>query len=161
MSAMRGFWNDVVGPAPAAGSRPKPSISVSGKDHDGSTADFTVTGSGFSPNATVFIRAADDQANQVGQQQSADANGGLNALFNVACVNGATIHFSATDNTPDPSDVTGVLWSNTFNIPCPCPAASAPDASAPDASAPDASAPDASAPDAPAPDAPAADAPPS
>jgi len=104
--------------APAA-TPAKPSINVSAKD-TGSAGEFTVTGSGFSANANVFIRVVDDALKQIGFSQSADGSGGLKAVLTFPCIGGLTLHFSATDNTPDSSDLTGVLWSNTFNIPCPC-----------------------------------------
>ncbi len=96
----------------------KPSISVSSTGV-GAGAVFTITGSGFVPNSTVTIRVVDESLNQRSFSQSAAANGDLNARISLPCTSGGTLHFSATDGRPDPTDLTGVLWSNRFDSPCP------------------------------------------
>jgi hypothetical protein len=104
-----------VKPAP---SPTKPTIRVSSQG-SGSGSVFTVTGSGFSANKTVTIRVRDDRATGFDFQQTSAQDGSLNARSSVSCTTGATLHFSATDGRSDPGDLTGVLWSNTFNINCP------------------------------------------
>ncbi len=93
----------------------KPQISVTEK----SEGKFEVTGSGFTPNATVRIRAADDYAQQIwAGQTTANSNGKIDDTVTVNCIKGATIHFSATDDREEPSDPTGVLWSNYVALTC-------------------------------------------
>ncbi len=79
----------------------------------------TVTGSGFTSGSTVHIRVADDQANEGFFDQSAEGDGTLNAQLTIPCIVGLPLHFSANDGRPNPEDVTGTLWSNTFTLPCP------------------------------------------
>jgi hypothetical protein len=67
----------------------------------------------------VRIRVVDDALNERDTHQSADGSGHLNARLPIPCNSGLGLHFSATDGRPDSSDLTGFLWSNTFNIPCP------------------------------------------
>jgi hypothetical protein len=70
-------------------------------------------------NSTVTIRVVDDMVNTKTYQQSATSDGHLNAHLGISCNSGGSLHFSATDGTADPHDLTGVLWSNTFTTPCP------------------------------------------
>ncbi|MGH9355141.1 MAG: hypothetical protein ACRD10_03340 [Terriglobia bacterium] len=96
-----------------------PNISVASSGH-GTTSQFTVTGSGFKANSTVTIYVRDDAYNTRTFKHSADSKGQLNAPLPFSCGSGASLHFSATDSTPDPQNlVTGVLMSNTFTVPCP------------------------------------------
>lgn len=103
---------------PPAPPQVKPSIAVSSSG-SGQESDFVVTGSGFSPNKDVRIRVVDDVGNELDFHQSADGSGNLNARLGIACNSGLELHFSATDGRPDPSDLTGFLWSNTFTVLCP------------------------------------------
>jgi hypothetical protein len=96
----------------------KPSISVSSSG-SGPGSVFVVSGSGFSPNSNVRIRVVDDVLHERDFNQSADGQGKLNARIGIPCNSGQGLHFSATDGRADPSDITGVLFSNTFNTPCP------------------------------------------
>jgi hypothetical protein len=96
----------------------KPSINVSSKG-SGTSATFEVKGSAFTPGATVTIRVVDDAFEQRHFSQSADGDGKLDAHLSLPCRSGRPLHFSATDNRSDSSDLTGVLWSNIFDIPCP------------------------------------------
>jgi hypothetical protein len=107
----------VVG-GPPAPTEQKPTISVSSSGAGGGSA-FAVLGSKFSSNHDVRIRVVDDRLAERDFHQSADSSGALNAKFGVPCISGLTLHFSATDGRPNQSDLTGVLWSNTFNIACP------------------------------------------
>jgi hypothetical protein len=94
----------------------KPSISVS---KSGTT--FTVNGTGFLSNTTVTIRVTADPAQPVVTfQQTSERDGTLkNASTPISpCPAGTGLHFVATDGRPDPTDLTGVLNSNTFNISC-------------------------------------------
>jgi hypothetical protein len=92
------------------------SVSSSGS---GQAALFVVSGSGFSPNHDVRIRVVDDVLNERDFNQSTDSGGRLNARVGIPCNSGLAMHFSATDGRSDPTDLTGLLWSNTFNMPCP------------------------------------------
>jgi hypothetical protein len=96
----------------------KPTISVTSSG-SGQSSVFVVSGSGFTPNHDVKIRVVDDALYENDFHQSADVSGHLNARLGVPCNSGLGLHFSATDGRPDPRDLTGVLFSNTFNIPCP------------------------------------------
>ncbi|MBV9672634.1 MAG: hypothetical protein JO076_07390 [Verrucomicrobia bacterium] len=96
----------------------KPSIAVSSSG-SGQGSVFVVTGSAFLPNKDVRIRVVDDLGNERDFHQSADGVGNLNTRLGVPCNSGLELHFSATDGRSDPSDLTGFLWSNTFNVPCP------------------------------------------
>jgi len=95
-----------------------PTISVASSGSDQSSV-FMVSGSGFTPNHDVRIRVVDDGFNELDFHQSTDSSGKLNARLGIPCNAGGTLHFSATDGRSDPSNDTGFLWSNTFNIPCP------------------------------------------
>lgn len=96
----------------------KPVITVSGSG-SGLGSVFVVSGSGFSPNSNVRVHVVDDQLNQRDFNQSADGQGKLNGRIGLPCNSGLGLHFSATDGRSDPSDRTGVLFSNTFNTTCP------------------------------------------
>jgi hypothetical protein len=80
---------------------------------------FIVTGSGFLPNRNIRIRVVDDAFAELDFNQSSDEQGKLNARVSFSCQSGLTLHFSATDGRPSAQDLTGFLFSNTFNIPCP------------------------------------------
>lgn len=98
-----------------------PHISVSSSG-SGASAVFTVTGSGFLAQSNVrihIVRVADGQILQSDVNQSSDAQGKLNARIPLPCQTGLLFHFSATDGRANPSDLTGVLFSNTFDITCP------------------------------------------
>ena len=93
----------------------KPQIDVTEKE-DGK---FEVTGTGFEHGATVRIRAADYYAQQIwAGTTTADGSGKIDTTVALNCIKGATINFSATDDREDSSDLTGVLWSNTFALTC-------------------------------------------
>jgi hypothetical protein len=96
----------------------KPTISVT-KSGSGGGSVFVVDGFGFTPNADVRIRAVDDTLAERDFHQSTDGAGRLDARLAIPCISGLPLHFSATDGRPDPSDVTGVLFSNTVTTSCP------------------------------------------
>jgi hypothetical protein len=104
-------------PAPA-----HPQISVSSSGSGQSTA-FTVTGSGFLPNHTVTYRIVDDSMPPVqvlpAPVSPSDNAGKINVRLSIPCTSRLTIHFTATDGRPDPTNVLNQLESNTFDIPCP------------------------------------------
>jgi len=110
----------VSAPTPPPKPLVKPTISVT-KSGSGQSASFTVTGSGFAPGKNVIVRVVDngDPARVVSFDETADSKGNLKATIPIACISGLALHFSATDDTPDSSDLTGVLWSNTFDTTCP------------------------------------------
>lgn len=99
---------------------PPPIISVSSTGA-GTGSNFVVAGSGFLANVDILIRVVDDAfpPNKHDFHQSSDAQGRLNARFSLPCNSGGTLHFSATDSRANPADLTGLLFSNTFNLPCP------------------------------------------
>lgn len=74
-----------------------------------------VTGHGFLPGHGVTVRVIepDETANYF--QYSADVSGDLVAALPSTIPHG-TLHVSATDSRPDPTDVTGVRWTNTATI---------------------------------------------
>jgi hypothetical protein len=104
----------IVAPPPPPSATQSISVSAQGQ------GNYTVTGTGFGANKTVTIRVADSQGQYVAVQHSADASGHLSAVVPVQCVPGTQLNFSATDSRsdPDPHNVTGVVWSNTFKIGC-------------------------------------------
>jgi hypothetical protein len=99
-----------------------PNISVSSTG-----SSFVVTGSGFLPNANVRVRIVEGSGlgppAHPDVNQSTDAQGRLNVTFTVTCnapdTPGDVLHFSATDGRPNPADLTGFLFSNTVDRPCP------------------------------------------
>lgn len=82
---------------------------------------FVVTGSKFSPNKNVTIRVVEGDSSTAYTDfiHSSDGSGDLNAPLTISCTSGLNLHFSATDLRPDPSDLTGDLWSNTVTLGCP------------------------------------------
>jgi hypothetical protein len=96
----------------------KPQITVR-SESAGAGSVFVVEGTGFVSGSTVTVRIVDDAFTQQNRQQSADANGNLSMRISLPCLSGLGLHFSATDSRPDGSDLTGVLFSNTFDISCP------------------------------------------
>jgi hypothetical protein len=74
-----------------------------------------VTGHGFLPGHGVTIRVIDpdETANYFGY--TADLSGDLVAALPTTIPHG-TLHISATDGRPDPTDETGVRWTNTSTI---------------------------------------------
>jgi hypothetical protein len=93
----------------------RPQISVQ-SNGDGS---FRVSGFGFLPNTTVFIRVVDDALTQRWFTQGSTADGRLDFPTGRICVFPGRLHFSANDGRSDNTDVTGVLWSNTVDSTCP------------------------------------------
>ena len=73
---------------------------------------LTVTGHGFLAGHAVIIRVidADETANFF--ECTADLAGDLSAILPTSIPHG-TLHISATDSRPDPTDETGVRWTNT------------------------------------------------
>jgi hypothetical protein len=106
-------------PPPTPPPRPPPPIISITSSGSGEGSMFVVSGTGFSPNRDVRIRVVDDVLSERDFHQSSDGLGKLNARLGIPCVSGLGLHFSATDGRPDPSDLTGVLWSNTVNTSCP------------------------------------------
>ncbi|MFD6275379.1 hypothetical protein ACFWFI_07375 [Streptomyces sp. NPDC060209] len=104
----------------ASAPAPPPHISV-GSAGSGSGAVFTVQGTGFVGGHDVRVRVVDDQLTQTNFNRSADSGGNLTAEQPIPCISGLMLHFSATDGrtVPPAVDMTGFLWSNTFDIRCP------------------------------------------
>jgi hypothetical protein len=86
---------------------------------DSGAAPYEVTGSGFQGGANVRIRVVIAIGAEGDFQNTAKPDGSLDAKINPGCVSGAVLHFSATDGRANSADLTGVLWSNTFNVTCP------------------------------------------
>ncbi|PFW97699.1 hypothetical protein [Bacillus pseudomycoides] len=80
--------------------------------------NLKVTGSNFNPNANVRIRLIVGQiGNEANVSHQSKADKTLDTEFPVTGVaSGTRIWVSATDGRPDPSDLTGFLWSNTVPI---------------------------------------------
>jgi hypothetical protein len=105
----------------ASAPRPKPQISVTPQGA-GTSTQFHVTGSGFRAGTVVTVRVtrvADGQIISPSFSQKAGPDGSLEFGLFLPCRSGLQFHFAATDNSPDPSDWTGVLWSNTVTAACP------------------------------------------
>jgi hypothetical protein len=101
--------------SPPSGTPPgKPNITVTSEG----SGKFTVSGTAFLPSKTVHIRVVDQALNNVWFDQSSDSAGHLNAKVTLSCQTGVKQYFSVNDGRPDSSDLTGVLWSNTFTITC-------------------------------------------
>jgi hypothetical protein len=79
---------------------------------------FVITGSKFTPSATVHIRVVDDALTTIWFDQSADAHGALNYRTGKICRLPGALHISANDGRADPHDHTGTLWSNTATTTC-------------------------------------------
>ncbi len=104
----------------ASAPRAKPQIDVTTQG-TGTHTEFHLTGKGFKAGAAVKIRVTRVDDGQVISplfQQSADRDGGLVFGLSLPCRSGLQFHFAATDSSPDPSDRTGVLWSNTVTATC-------------------------------------------
>lgn len=95
-----------------------PVISVS-REGSGAESFFIIEGSGFLASKTVNIRVVDDTLQSLTFPHTADANGKINVRQSISCTSGLALHFSATDSRPNPGDMTGVLFSNTFTTTCP------------------------------------------
>lgn len=107
------IFHDAVAPAPAPVLQP-PTISVQHQN-----GGFLVTGSGFLASRPVTVRVADDYAHpNLFLSAMSSSTGTLSQNFNFPCVQGGRLYFSANDGRKNPSDRTGALWSNTFQISC-------------------------------------------
>ncbi|ALC19559.1 hypothetical protein SPRI_1253 [Streptomyces pristinaespiralis] len=97
-----------------------PQIRVS-REGSGGGAVFTVEGTGFEAGSNVRVRVVDDQLQETNFGGSADSQGNLTARQAIPCISGLRLHFTATDGRTVPAtvDLTGFLWSNTFDIDCP------------------------------------------
>jgi hypothetical protein len=74
-----------------------------------------VTGHGFLPRHGVTIRVIDPDETANYFQYTADVVGDLVAPLPTSVPHG-TLHISATDGRPDPTDETCVRWTNTNTI---------------------------------------------
>ena len=84
---------------------------------------FTVTGSGFLPDASVSVRTTQILPGQVVDLRTptrSDANGeiAIDIPGPTICAVVGPIFFSATDGRENRSDLTGVLFSNTVEMSC-------------------------------------------
>jgi hypothetical protein len=98
-----------------------PGISVTPRGQ-GTSAVFDVTGSGFSPNASVsvrVVRVGDGIIPDVRFPASSTPSGTISLAIPLPCASGVTLYFSATDGRTSHSDLTGFLWSNTSPTTCP------------------------------------------
>jgi hypothetical protein len=97
-----------------------PQIRVS-REGSGGGAVFTVQGAGFEAGRDVRVRVVDDQLQETSFHGNADSQGNLTARQAIPCISGLRLHFTATDGRTVPTtvDLTGFLWSNTFDIECP------------------------------------------
>jgi hypothetical protein len=97
-----------------------PSSVPSGDDGPVLSVDVTppqlvVVARGFLPGHGITIRVveADDTANYF--QYTSDLSGHLTACLPSSISHG-TLAISATDGQPDPTDTTGVRWTNTHTV---------------------------------------------
>lgn len=88
----------------------RPTITVTA-----SPPQVIVNGHAFLPGHGVTIRVIDQEETTNYFQYSADLSGDLTAALPTTIPRG-TLHISATDNRPDPTDVTGIRWTNTSII---------------------------------------------
>ncbi|RJL31853.1 hypothetical protein D5H75_15430 [Bailinhaonella thermotolerans] len=124
-------WSKVADPAPAPPPPPPPpqpqpatrpprlEVSTTGS---GESTVFTLTGSGFLPNAQITVRGVRPGDGQVFEWYwltSATPSGTLDFPIPLPCVPGLVIHFSATDGRVNATDLTHRLWTNTVPAPCP------------------------------------------
>lgn len=95
------------------GGSSKPSISVTKQN-----GNFRVTGSGFLHSTTVHVRVVvgNDITQGSVNQTPSSSTGTIDITLIVPGNPGVVLHFSANDGRPDPSDLTGTLWSNTVDI---------------------------------------------
>jgi hypothetical protein len=95
---------------------PKPVIDSVAKD--GASGQYAVKGKNFLASHAVHIRVVNSDTLQSNfYQANSDASGKLDAKLGLPQLPAGThLAFSANDERPDPSDLTGTLWSNTFNI---------------------------------------------
>jgi hypothetical protein len=75
-----------------------------------------VTGHGFlPPEHGVTIRVIDPDETATYLKYTADVCGDLVAALATSIPHG-TLHVSATDSRPDPTDETGLRWTNTDTV---------------------------------------------
>jgi hypothetical protein len=80
--------------------------------------NFEVKGSGFLKSHAVHLRVVNDATFASNSYTgSSDGSGSLDMMITIPGLSSGTLlDFSANDERPDPSDITGTLWSNTFKI---------------------------------------------
>jgi hypothetical protein len=93
-----------------------PQIAVDG--HPGNELDFK--SAGFTLNAFVSIRVADQSLRSVRRDAKASGSGDASATLNGLCQSQGWLFISATDGRAAPLSVdkTGFLWSNTGKVLC-------------------------------------------
>lgn len=74
-----------------------------------------VTGHGFLPNYGVTVCVIDPDGTSNYFQYTADASGDVIAALPTTLPHG-TLQIAATDYRPDPTEETGVRWSNTVTM---------------------------------------------
>jgi hypothetical protein len=86
--------------------------------HPGNELDFK--GAGFTLNAAVSIRVADQSLRSVRRVAKANGSGDASATLNGLCQSQGWLFISATDGRAalHSVDKTGFLWSNTFKVIC-------------------------------------------
>jgi hypothetical protein len=114
LAALERQISDLAQQVAGVGDSGAPTISVS--QPPGSK--LQVHGSSFKPNAAIRIRLVVGViGNEASVNTTSSGNGSFEHIFPVTGVaSGTAIWVSATDGTPDPSDITGFRWSNTFMI---------------------------------------------
>jgi hypothetical protein len=107
-----------VGPPPVQGPKlKKPHITVTYTPPPAS-AKFTIKGSDFTPNHVVHIRGVNssDLQHPAFADTTSDSSGAINFQAAIPCNQGTQLSFSANDERPDSSDLTGTLFSNTVAV---------------------------------------------
>lgn len=95
----------------------RPSIKVDGGPASSGVAHFIIAGSGFHGTIIIYItNTATRIDNEVTDLSKLD--GTLYRGIEVNCKSGDVLTFTATDQRNDPSDITGMLWSNTETLVC-------------------------------------------
>ena len=77
--------------------------------------ELRVVARGFMPGRGVTIRVIDPEETANYFQYTADLAGELVADLPTSIPHG-TLHISATDSRPDPTDETGVRWTNSDTV---------------------------------------------
>jgi hypothetical protein len=81
------------------------------------SARFSITGTGFVANHVVHVRGVNLSTLQTAYADTtSDSSGAIDMEADIPCAQGTELSFSANDERPDPSDLTGTLWSNTVTV---------------------------------------------
>jgi hypothetical protein len=105
-------------PPPTPPLAPAITVSVEG---EGFTSVFVVSGSRFTANSNVSIRATRIEKgtfHDVRFPTRSNTEGEIFERLPIPCLSGLVLNFTATDGRPNPADLTDVLWSNAVATSC-------------------------------------------